>query len=91
MCNAHVAGQPAHVASAENIPHQALVLMHMKGTTVGGNDTRSVLATVLQNGQTVVQQLINRTFGNDSNDATHGKSFVGSCLLKLLGVSRFCG
>ena len=83
MCDTHVAGKTTHVAGTEDVTHQALVFVHMKRTSISGHNAGSILATMLQNGQPVVQQLIDRIFRNDSNDPAHLKTFIDSSLFRL--------
>src|SRR5471032_1013877 len=72
VADARVALQRTHIAGAENVTHQAVGLVHGKHTAVIGRDPRRILAAVLQQQQSVVQQLIDRLMGNDADDATHG-------------------
>ncbi len=57
----------------KHIPHQAAGLTQIDAAVVASGDARRVLATVLQNGQTVVQGLIDTAFRYDSDDPAHGR------------------
>jgi hypothetical protein len=46
--------------------------MHGKHITVSGCDARSILTTMLQQQQRIIDQLINGTVRDDANNATHG-------------------
>ncbi|MNT34700.1 hypothetical protein D3C72_1706940 [compost metagenome] len=54
------AGQAAHIAGAEDIAHQAVGLVHVESTAVGGGDAGSILSAMLQQQQAVVNQLVDR-------------------------------
>ena len=81
MGNAHRSGEVTHVASAKHIPYQTFVFVHMERAAVSSYDTRSILATMLQHCQSVIEQLIDWALGDDADNATH------ICLpLKYYGV-----
>ena len=90
MRDTHIAGQAAHIAGAEYVTHQAFVFVHMKRAAIGGDDSGCILPAMLQYRQAVIQQLIHRTFGDNANDAAHGKSFIGSSLFAPINFSSFC-
>ena len=90
MGDAHVAGEAAHIAGTENVAHQTFVLVHVECASVGSDDTGSILPAMLQHRQAVIQELIDRTFGNDSNDTAHGKSFIDSSLFAPHRTSSLC-
>ena len=48
MTNSHMSGQGTHVAGAKHIPYHPQPFVHMKTVTLRGNNTGSILATVLQ-------------------------------------------
>jgi len=52
----------------------------MKRAAIGSDDAGCILPAMLQYRQAVIEQLINRAFGDNANDAAHGKSFIGSSL-----------
>ncbi|MNW03393.1 hypothetical protein D3C71_1993200 [compost metagenome] len=58
MTNACITEQRAHVTGTEHVPHQAAALVHVKGLAIGRNNPGCVLTTVLQQLQTVIQQLV---------------------------------
>ena len=54
-----------------NTSRTARALVHMKAAAFGGCDSRRILSAVLQDLQTIVEQLIDGTFCNDPENATH--------------------
>ena len=60
VSDAHVAGQRAHVARAEYVAHQPGALVHEKRIAVTRRDAGGVLAAMLENHQSVIEQLIDR-------------------------------
>ncbi len=71
MTDAHIAMQAQHVPGMEHITHQAVVLAQVQSLTVAGDDACSILPAVLQYGQAVIQRLVDRTAGNDADNAAH--------------------
>ena len=71
-----VAHEVAHVARAEHVAHVPAALVHVKYRTFAGHDARRVLAAVLQQQQTVVQQLVDRRVRDRADDATHGSRLL---------------
>ncbi|MCY1166698.1 hypothetical protein D9M73_66470 [compost metagenome] len=76
LAQAHVARQRAHVACAEHITHHTLGLVHVKLAPELRDDARRVLATVLQQQQAVIDQLVNGCLANNADDSTHKFSFL---------------
>ena len=72
VCDADVAEQLAHVACAEHVAHEAAALVHVKRAALGGYDPGRILPAMLQHQQAVVEQLIDRRLGDDTDDSTHG-------------------
>src|SRR5690606_19896330 len=64
--------QHLHAALVEDVAHQAIALVHGQGGAGGGGDARRVLATMLQDGQAVVQRGRDLRGSNDADDAAHG-------------------
>ena len=64
--------ESAHVTGTENVPDQTVRLEHGEFAVIAGCDTCSILTTMLQELQCIVNQLVDRGLGNDTNDATHG-------------------
>ncbi|MNN67152.1 hypothetical protein D3C81_1827720 [compost metagenome] len=60
LADARGARQAAHVAGTENVAHQAVGLVHVESTAVGGGDAGSILSAMLQQQQAVVNQLVDR-------------------------------
>ena len=71
MRDAHVADEVAHVAGAEDVAHQPAPLVHVEAVAFGRDDARGILAAMLQHGHPVVQELVDGTAGDDSDDAAH--------------------
>jgi hypothetical protein len=55
MANTHVTFQAEHMPGMEDVTNQAAVFAHVKTVPVTGDNTSSILATVLKNSQTVIQ------------------------------------
>jgi hypothetical protein len=66
-----VAGQGAHVAGAKHIAHHAFGFVHEKLAIKLRDDARSILASVLQQQQSVVDQLIDWCVTGNADDSTH--------------------
>jgi hypothetical protein len=66
-----VADQALHVALMEDIAHQAIVLAQKQPPLMTGYNTGSILAAVLEDGQAVIQRLIDVRFTDDTDNATH--------------------
>ena len=71
MADAGVPRQGAHVAGAEDVAHQPAPLVHRKVLTIAGGDAGGILATMLQQQQTVIQQLVDRRCADSPQDPTH--------------------
>jgi hypothetical protein len=65
MTNPHFACQPAHMTRSEDILYQTVILTKIKDTVVTGGNSRSILPSVLQDSQSVIQR--NRYFGSGNN------------------------
>src|SRR5262245_55516670 len=71
MSDAHRALQVTHVARAEHVAHHTAALVHVESAAFGGDHARGVLATVLQNEEPVVEQLVDGRFSDDADDSAH--------------------
>ncbi len=69
--DADAALQQRHAALVEYIPHQAIGLLHAQAGAVGGSDAGRILATVLEDGQSVIKLPGDVLVADDSDDATH--------------------
>ena len=69
--HADIAGQAQHVARMEYVANQAAALADTQTALTPGHDARRVLPAVLQDGQRVVDRLVNGFFSNYSDNATH--------------------
>src|SRR5581483_3978873 len=81
MREADVAAERAHVARAEHVAHLAAALVHVERVVLARDDAGGILATVLQEEQPVVEQLVDLRTGDDAEDPAHGsreKVFPGS-------------
>lgn len=74
MADTHVAGELPHMTGAENVPDEAVVLAEIEFALVAGHDAGSILATMLEHRQTVVQGKIDVGFTNYADDATHART-----------------
>ena len=71
-----IARQRTHVARAKHVTHHALGLVHVELASLLGDNAGGILATVLQQQQAVVNQLVNRGFADDADYAAHGVPFM---------------
>jgi hypothetical protein len=71
MTDAHMANQALHVALLEHVAHQAIVLAQEQAAIMTGDNTGSILAAVLEDGQPVIQRLIDVRFTDDTDNAAH--------------------
>ncbi|MNY33250.1 hypothetical protein D3C86_1675180 [compost metagenome] len=55
----------------KDVAHQAIVLAQEQPAVMTGDDTGSILAAVLEDGQAVIQRLIDVRFTDDTDNATH--------------------
>ncbi len=60
MRHAHIAQQIAHVAGAEHVARQPLLLVHVEAAFFCRHDAGRILTAMLQHHQPVVQELIHR-------------------------------
>ena len=72
VADARAAGQVAHVAGAEDVPHETHGLVHVKLQAVERGDARGVLAAMLKQQQSVIEPLVDRFVGDESDNAAHG-------------------
>jgi hypothetical protein len=49
MANTHIADQLLHVTKVKHIAHKAVAFAHIEFAVLTGNDTGSILTTMLQN------------------------------------------
>ena len=72
MADAIIADEALHLALAENIAHEAVVLVQKKTTVpVAGCDPGGILPAMLQNRQRVIKRLVYIRFSNDTHNAAH--------------------
>ena len=71
MPNTDITNQATHMARLKNIFNQAVIFMHKKCIAVGCHNPCSILPTMLQHQQTIVQQLVNWIFTNNAYNSTH--------------------
>jgi predicted HD phosphohydrolase len=71
MANPDIADQSRHMLAAEHVSRQTHVLTHMQLAFGVGNDTSSILSTMLQDGQRIVKAQINTRSSGNSNDTAH--------------------
>ncbi len=71
MAEAHRAEQRAHVARAVGLAHLALRLDEVQHAPFGGRDAGRILAPMLQEGECVVDLLIDGARRDDPHDAAH--------------------
>jgi hypothetical protein len=78
LAQAHGARQRPHIAGAKHVAHHAARLVHEALGALHRDDARGVLATVLQQQQSVIDQLVDRLFGDHADDAAHGEDPIVS-------------
>ena len=71
MADPDIAGQVAHVAGADHIADQAVVLAQEQAAEVAGDDARRILAAMLQYGETVEKALVDRATSRDTDNSAH--------------------
>ena len=71
VANAHMADQTLHVALLEHVTYQAVVLAQEQAAIMAGDNTGSILAAVLEDGEPVIQRLIDVRFTDDTDNAAH--------------------
>ena len=71
MADTHISLQAQHMAGMKHVAHQTVVLSQVQPVVVTGHDAGSILATMLQYGQTVIDHLIDGTFTYDADNAAH--------------------
>ena len=72
MADAVIADKTLHLALAENIAHETVVLVQEKAPVrVAGGNTGGVLAAMLQDGQRVIQRLVYKGFAHNAHNAAH--------------------
>ena len=71
MADAGVARERPHVAGTKDIAHQATVLVHRKVAATAGGNAGSILPPVLQQQQSVIQQLIGGRLPRQTQNSAH--------------------
>ncbi|BAP14355.1 hypothetical protein AS19_15040 [Alcanivorax sp. NBRC 101098] len=72
MANPHVAYKAAHMASAENVAHHAIIFAQVETVAVTGHYTSRILATMLENGQGIINPLVHIAMTDNAHNAAHG-------------------
>lgn len=72
VTDADVALQLQHVPLLEHVAHETHVLAQVQRAFVLGHDACRILSTMLQDGERVVDLLVDRRETHDTDDATHG-------------------
>lgn len=90
MGNAHPAPEIEHVLGSENITRESVVLTQMKAASLAGNNTRRILAAMLQNQQGIIKLLVDGLIGDDSGYTAHISypMVVLKSLLKVVQVQE---
>ena len=73
MANPHGADQSDHMAGVEDIPDQSLGSADIETSFMARHDPCSILAPVLEDGEAIVERLIDPAFGNYPNDPAHNR------------------
>ena len=88
MGDAEVARQGAHVARAEDVAHQALALVHVKGVALGRGDACCILAAVLEHHQSVIKKLVDRRMRCNPENSAHKNSYLKRIRLDTSGGNQ---
>src|SRR5690606_13249631 len=72
MTNSHISRQSHHISPVENIPDETHVFFQVKLISVKSHNTRGILASMLENGKTVIEVLRHRLIADNANDSAHG-------------------
>ncbi len=73
MSDTDVALQFEHVMLLKDVAHQAASLAYAQLAVTVSGDTRGVLAAMLQDRQTVIDSLIDRTRTDDADNSAHAQ------------------
>jgi hypothetical protein len=85
MADADATDQQPHRGFVEYILHQPVAFVHAQLVAVHRGNAGGILATVLQDGESVVQRCRDFTGADDSDDAAHGViSLLRACKTGLL-------
>ena len=88
LAQADIARQGAHVARAKHVAHHALGLVHVKLAPLLGDDASGILTPVLQQQQSVIDQLVDGGFADDADYAAHGVPIMMCCFLKVSSIVK---
>ncbi len=72
MAQPHGADQALHVPLVEHIANQTVFLAQEQPVPVAGHYAGGVLAAMLQDGQSIVERLVDVRLAHYANNATHG-------------------
>ena len=84
MADTHIAGQTLHVTGPKHIADQTVILTQKQLILKAGNNTGSVLTTMLQHRQGIIDGLINMGFSNDPHNSAHAR-ITSAETKKLMG------
>src|SRR6185503_6964860 len=71
VSDSRVALQLDHMLLLKHIANESASLAYVQFAFAGGGDAGGVLSAVLQNGQRVIDSLIDRAGSDDADDSTH--------------------
>ncbi len=71
MADTDISRQAKHMPGAKDIPHQTIALALLQTVRAPGHDAGRILAAMLENGERIVNRLIDGTLRNDTDNAAH--------------------
>jgi len=71
MTDPHVTDQTLHVTLMKNVTYQTVILAQKQTTAITSHNAGGVLAAMLQDGQGIIERLIDVRFAHYANNATH--------------------
>ena len=71
MTDSDVARQAQHVPLTKHVAHKPVALALSQTVLAPGNDACGILAAMLQNGQCIIDGLIDGRLPDDAYDSTH--------------------
>jgi hypothetical protein len=71
VSDTHLTYQTLHVTLMEHIAYQTIILAQEESPLIAGYNAGGVLAAMLQDGQGIIERLIDVRFAHYANNATH--------------------
>ena len=71
MSHADIALKTQHMTLMENIADESVSFAYMQALPFGRDDSGSILATMLQHSEGIIERLVDRLVSNNSDHAAH--------------------